>query len=125
MTDITIIMCGVAIILVGIVGIVLVKYVMPWVKTKINADQWSTIVEWAKALVALAEKTIYGEHGLGQVRFDKVFEQLQSLCNKYQFKFDENTLKAAIQYAWQTVIGISDTEKEEAIDVNVKPEVSE
>lgn len=127
MTDITLIICGLAIVLIGLIGFVVFRYIRPFIQTKIPADQWNTIISWAKSLVSLAEKTIYGEHGLGGLRFSKVFEQLQELCNKYNFKFDEEILKSAIQYAWVTVIGQSDKEKnkKETIIKNYKPEISE
>ena len=118
--DITLIVCCLAGLVIGGFGYIFYRYVKPWISTKITESQWLTIIEWAKTLVALAEKTIYGEHGLGGIRYDKVLEQLQELCNKYGYTFDETMLKSAVQLAWQTVIGKSDSG-----DDNFKPEGSE
>ena len=122
MTDITIIMCGLILVLIGLIAFVIFRYIRPFINAKIPANQWNIIVYWAKGLVSLAEKTIYGEHGLGGIRYDKVLEQLQELCNKYGYSFDKTMLKSAVQLAWQTVIGKSDSDSGEDI---FKPEISE
>lgn len=119
-TDVTLIVCCLAGLVIGGFGYIFYKYVKPWISTKITESQWLIIIEWAKTLVALAEKTIYGEHGLGGIRYDKVLEQLQELCNKHGYTFDETMLKSAVQLAWQTVIGKSDS-----VDDTFKPEGSE
>ena len=120
MTDITLIMCGLLFVLIGLIAFVIFRYIRPFINAKIPANQWNIIVDWAKGLVSLAEKTIYGEHGLGNIRFEKVLEQLQELCNKYGYSFDETMLKSAVQLAWQTVIGKSDS-----VDNTFKTEGSE
>ena len=125
MTDITLIICGLVLVLIGLIAFVIFRYIRPFINAKIPANQWNTIVDWAKGLVSLAEKTIYGEHGLGNIRFEKVLGQLQELCNKYGYKFDEDMLKSAIQYAWTVLIGKSDKKKEEINIENYKPEISE
>ena len=123
MTDITLIMCGLLFVLIGLIAFVIFRYIRPFINAKIPENQWNTIVDWAKGLVSLAEKNIYGEHGLGNIRFEKVLGQLQELCNKYGYKFDEDILKSAVQLAWQTVIGKSDSEKSDIEEY--KPEISE
>ena len=123
MTDITLIMCGLLFVLIGLIAFVIFRYIRPFINAKIPENQWNTIVYWAKGLVSLAEKTIYGEHGLGNIRFEKVLEQLQELCNKHGYTFDETMLKSAVQLAWQTVIGKSDSEKSDIEEY--KPEISE
>lgn len=125
MTDITMIICGLVLVLIGLIAFVIFRYIRPFINAKIPANQWNTIVDWAKGLVSLAEKTIYGEHGLGNIRFEKVLRQLQELCNKYGYKFDEDMLKSAIQYAWTVLIGESDKKKEEINIEDCKPEISE
>ena len=118
--DITLIVCCLAGLAIGGFGYIFYRYVKPWISTKITESQWLTIIEWAKTLVALAEKTIYGQSGLGSIRFEKVLEQLQELCNKHGYSFDETMLKSAVQLAWQTVIGKSDS-----VDDSFNPEGSE
>ena len=119
-TDISLIVCCIAGLVIGGFGYIFYRYVKPWISTRITESQWLTIIEWAKTLVALAEKTIYGQSGLGGIRFEKVLEQLQELCNKYGYTFNETMLKSAVQLAWQTVIGKSDSN-----DDDFKPEGSE
>ena len=116
MTDITLIMCGLLFVLIGLIAFVIFRYIRPFINAKIPENQWDTIVYWAKGLVSLAEKTIYGEHGLGGIRYDKVLEQLQELCEKHGYTFDETMLKSAVQLAWQTVIG-----KSASVDDSFKP----
>ena len=123
MTDITLIICGLVLVLIGLIAFVIFRYIRPFINAKIPANQWNTIVDWAKGLVSLAEKTIYGQSGLGGIRFEKVLEQLQELCNKHGYTFDETMLKSAVQLAWQTVIGKSDSEKSDIEEY--KPEISE
>ena len=123
MTDITIIICGLALVLIGLIAFVIFRYIRPFINAKIPANQWNIIVDWAKGLVSLAEKNIYGEHGLGNIRFEKVLGQLQELCNKYGYKFDKDMLESAVQFAWQMLIGKSDSEKSDIEEY--KPEISE
>ena len=125
MTDITLIICGLALVLIGLIAFVIFRYIRPFINAKIPANQWNTIVDWAKGLVSLAENNIHGEHGLVNIRFEKVLGQLQELCNKYGYKFDEDMLKSAIQYAWTVLIGKSDKKKEEINIQDYKPEISE
>lgn len=121
-TDISLIVCCIAGLVIGGFGYIFYRYIKPWISTRITESQWATIIEWAKTLVALAEKTIYGSPKLGSIRFEKVLEQLQELCNKYGYSFDKTMLKSAVQLAWQTVIGKSDSDSGEDI---FKPEISE
>ena len=73
----------------------------------------------AYLVVSLAEKNIRGEHGLGKIRFEKVLGQLQELCNKYGYNFDKDMLESAVQFAWQTLIGKSDSQtKTEQIETD-------
>ena len=123
MTDITIIMCGLIFVLIGLIAFVIFRYIRPFINAKIPENQWNTIVYWAKGLVSLAEKNIYGEHGLGNIRFEKVLGQLQELCNKYGYKFDKDMLESAVQFAWQMLIGKSDSDKTDIEEY--KPEISE
>ena len=119
MTDITLIMCGLVFVLIGLIAFVVFRYIRPFINAKIPENQWNTIVYWAKGLVSLAEKNIRGEHGLGGIRYEKVLEQLQELCNKYGYTFDETMLKSAVQLAWQTLIGKSDSQtKTEQIETD-------
>ena len=123
MTDITLIMCGLLFVLIGLIAFVIFRYIRPFINAKIPENQWNTIVYWAKGLVSLAEKNIYGEHGLGNIRFEKVLGQLQELCNKYGYKFDKDMLESAVQFAWQMLIGKSDSDKTDIEEY--KPEISE
>ena len=123
MTDITIIMCGLIFVLIGLIAFVIFRYIRPFINAKIPENQWNTLVYWAKGLVSLAEKNIYGEHGLGNIRFEKVLGQLQELCNKYGYKFDKDMLESAVQFAWQMLIGKSDSDKTDIEEY--KPEISE
>ena len=116
------IICCIAGLVIGGFGYIFYRYIKPWISARITESQWLTIIEWAKTLVALAEKTIYGSPKLGSIRFEKVLEQLQELCNKYGYTFDKTMLKSAVQLAWQTVIGKSDSDSGEDI---FKPEISE
>lgn len=119
MTDITLIMCGLVFVLIGLIAFVVFRYIRPFINAKIPENQWNTIVYWAKGLVSLAEKNIRGEHGLGGIRFEKVLGQLQELCNKYGYKFDKDMLESAVQFAWQTLIGKSDSQtKTEQIETD-------
>lgn len=119
MTDITMVLYGVIFVIAGVVVFVIRKYILPWILTKMSASQWNTIVDWALSLVALAEKKITGEK-MGSIRFNKVFDKLQQICNKHNYKYDQEMLEAAIQYAWSVLIGESDTDI-----VEYKPEISE
>lgn len=121
MTDITMVLYGAIFVLAGVVVFVIRKYILPWILTKISASQWETIVDWALSLVALAEKKITGDK-MGGIRFNKVFAKLQEICNKYNYKYDQEMLEAAIQYAWSVLIGESDTDN--AV-IEYKPEISE
>lgn len=119
MTDITMVLYGIIFILTGAAVFVIRKYILPWILTKMSASQWNTIIDWAMALVVFAEEKITGEK-MGSVRFNRVLAKLRELCNKYNYDFDDEQISSAIQFAWATMIGESDTDI-----VEYKPEISE
>lgn len=121
MTDITMILYGIIFVLTGAAVFVIRKYILPWILTKMSASQWNTIVDWALSLVAFAEKKITGDK-MGGIRFNRVLAKLQEICNEHNYKYDQEMLESAIQYAWSVLIGESDTDN--AV-IEYKPEISE
>ena len=103
MTDITPIIEIVIILLGTIVTIV----VVPWLKTKIDNNQWQILQDWAKVGVCAAEVLFKGTN-LGKDKLAYVTKYLNDMCEKHNYHFDETTVRQAIENAWKNM---TDSEK--------------
>ncbi len=84
-------------ILITVLGTVITGFLIPWLKSKTNDENWITITSWAQTFVKCAEQ-IYNDQG-GEQKKQYVYTRLQEELNKLGIKFSEEELNAAIEEA--------------------------
>ena len=90
MTDLTPIVNAV----IALIAAIITTFLIPWVKSKIDAAKLAQIVEWVGIAVRAAEQ-IYNESGMGEKKKQYV---LDFLADK-GFTLDPNSINAMIEAA--------------------------
>lgn len=90
MTDLTPIVNAV----IALIAAIVTTFLIPWIKSKIDAAKLAQIVEWVGIAVRAAEQ-IYNESGMGEKKKQYV---LDFLADK-GFTLDSNSINAMIEAA--------------------------
>lgn len=90
MTDLTPIVNAV----IALIAAIITTFLIPWIKSKIDAAKLAQIVEWVGIAVRAAEQ-IYNESGMGEKKKQYV---LDFLADK-GFTLDPNSINAMIEAA--------------------------
>lgn len=98
--------------IIGVVGTALMgaitAYLVPWLKSKLTANQISVISGLVYNGVKAAE-TLFTESGSGEKKFQYVMDSVKAFCEKYRITFDETAVKNEIQSVWKDLFS-HDTE---------------
>ena len=89
-------------LVITLLGTIITLMVIPWLKTKIDSNQWQTLQDWAKVGVCAAEVLFKGTN-LGKDKLAYVTKYLNEMCEKYNYHFDETTVRQAIENAWKNM----------------------
>ena len=84
--------------LIGLAGTLASVMLVPWLKARTTAEQWSTIILWAKAAVKAAE-VLYGA-GQGQDKLNYALDWVSDLCAGAGFAVDKTKLRTVIEQEW-------------------------
>lgn len=84
---------------IGLLGLVVTSVLVPLIRTKINAEQWDTIYNYAVAAVQAAEIIIGA--GKGDEKFAWAKEYIEAQCKAHGIKIDMDTVQVAIENAWK------------------------
>lgn len=87
---------------IGLLGLVVTSVLVPLIRTKINAEQWDTIYNYAVAAVQAAE-IIFDAQGKGAEKFEWAKDYIESQCKQHGIKIDMDTVQVAIENAWKTL----------------------
>lgn len=90
MKDYTLLFEGVLTILFALVTM----YVIPWIKTKVSAEELAEIIKWVKIAVQAAEM-IYKESGMGEEK--KAY--VKTFLGDKGIKYDERQIDSMIESA--------------------------
>lgn len=90
MKDYTLLFEGVLTILFALVTM----YVIPWIKTKVSAEELAEIIKWVKIAVQAAEM-IYKESGMGEAK--KAY--VKTFLEDKGIKYDERQIDSMIESA--------------------------
>lgn len=90
MRDYTLLFEGVLTILFALVTM----YVIPWIKTKVSAEELTEIIKWVKIAVQAAEM-IYKESGMGKEK--KAY--VKTFLEDKGIKYDERQIDSMIESA--------------------------
>lgn len=84
---------------IGLLGLVVTSVLVPLIRTKINAEQWDTIYNYAVAAVQAAEIIIGA--GKGEEKFAWAKQYIEAQCKAHGIKIDMDTVQVAIENAWK------------------------
>ena len=98
--------------LVTLAVAVITVFVIPWIRSKVKAEQFALIRDWANVLVAAAEVIFKGEK-LGDSKKKYVIKKLKEKCEKHGLTFSEDELEVILESAWEMLIGESASQKED------------
>ena len=90
MTDLTPIVNAV----IALIAAIVTTFLIPWIKSKIDAAKLAQIVEWVGIAVRAAEQ-IYNESGMGEKKKQYVLDFLA----RKGFTLDPNSINAMIEAA--------------------------
>lgn len=98
---------------IGLLGLVVTSVLVPLIRTKINAEQWDTIYNYAVAAVQAAEIIIGA--GKGAEKFAWAKEYIEAQCAAHGIKIDMDTVRIAIENAWKNLGLDHSTEQEKVV----------
>ena len=98
---------------IGLLGLVVTSVLVPLIRTKINAEQWDTIYNYAVAAVQAAEIIIGA--GKGAEKFAWAKEYIEAQCAAHGIKIDMDTVRIAIENAWKSLGLDHSTEQEKVV----------
>lgn len=97
---------------IGLLGLVVTSVLVPLIRTKINAEQWDTIYNYAVAAVQAAEIIIGA--GKGAEKFAWAKEYIEAQCKAHGIKIDMDTVQVAIENAWKS-LGLDHSTEQEKV----------
>ena len=97
---------------IGLLGLVVTSVLVPLIRTKINAEQWDTIYNYAVAAVQAAEIIIGAGEGEEKVAWAK--EYIEAQCKAHGIKIDMDTVQVAIENAWKD-LGLDHSNEQEKV----------
>lgn len=97
---------------IGLLGLVVTSVLVPLIRTKINAEQWDTIYNYAVAAVQAAEIIIGA--GKGEEKFAWAKEYIEAQCKAHGIKIDMDTVQVAIENAWKD-LGLDHSTEQEKV----------
>ncbi len=94
MTDITTIIE----LVIMIVATILTSFFVPWLKSKLDVNQWQTLNEYAMVFVKAAEM-LFTQTNAGKAKKEWVIEKLTAIAEEHNLKFSVDAIEAAIENA--------------------------
>ena len=91
MKDYTLLFEGILTVLFALITL----YVVPWIKTKLSAEDLNEIMKWVKIAVQAAEM-IYKEAGMGKAKKAYVIEYLNNIGVKYDADKIDGMIESAV-----------------------------
>lgn len=98
--------------LVTLAVAVITVFVIPWIRSKIKAEQFALIQQWADVLVTAAEVLFKGEK-MGAEKKRYVIGKLKEKCEEHGMTFSEKELEIILESAWEMLIGEKSSKKED------------
>ena len=87
---------------VGLAVILITRYLVPWIITKLNESKYSFIAVIVTDCVRAAEQMIM-EHGAGTRKYEMVVRKVRAELAKYNIKITDSQLDILIESAVQTI----------------------
>ena len=104
----------VVVAIIGVASIFITSVLVPLIRTKINAEQWDTIYNYAVAAVQAAE-ILFNAQGKGEEKLEWVSKYIEAQCAAHGIKIDMDTVRIAIENAWKSLGLDHSTEQEKVV----------
>lgn len=85
-----------------IIAVLLGRYIIPWIKAKLDIEQLSMAIAYAQSGVAAAEQILYGK-GLGDEKLQYVTEWLSKELPKLGIRMSDESIRVIIEEAVKTM----------------------
>ena len=85
--------------IIALVSIVVTTFLIPYIKTKMTANQFSYLGEVIKVAVSAAEVLFNGD-GRGTEKREYVTNYVKKICEKHKITFDANAVRQMIEKSW-------------------------
>lgn len=111
--------------IIGLVGVIISTWLIPYLKSKTTASRWDSIVSWAKVFVEGAE-LIYDGPAMGKEKREHVMNALREECEQHHIKYSESEIRSALESAvLKMKASLKSTHNIPLEDTEVTAEVSE
>lgn len=94
-------------VVVLIICTIIARYIIPWIKTKVNVEKITLVATWASIFVKAAEQIISGK-GLGEEKKAQVVEWLQAKISELGITISDDDLNNLIESAVNTLNSSTD-----------------
>ena len=98
-------------IIITLLGAIVTLMVVPWLKSKMDSNQWNNLNEYATVFVRCAEMIFKGTN-LGKDKKKWVVEKLTAIAEEHNLKFSADAIEAAIENA---VKNMNDEKKDKVV----------
>lgn len=85
-------------LVITVIGVVVAKYVIPYLKNALGEQTLENIKSWAKTIVKCAEM-IYTEQGSGESKLAYATELLNKVISNYGVSYTEEEIRSIIEDA--------------------------
>lgn len=111
-------------IVITLLGAIITFMIIPWIKSKLDSNQWNNLNEYAAVFVKCAEMIFKGTN-LGKDKKKWVIEKLTAIAEEHNLKFSAEAIEAALENAVSDMNEKKNKDKEEIAIQDYKPEISE
>ena len=84
---------------IALVGIVITSFLIPYLKSKMTANQFSYLEGIVKTAVYAAEVLFDGD-GLGVEKREYVINYAEKICERHKITFDATAVRQMIEKSW-------------------------
>lgn len=84
---------------IALVGIVITSFLVPYIKSKMTANQFSYLEEVVKTAVRGAE-VIFGGSARGDEKREYVLNHVEKVCAEKHITFDADEIRQMLETAW-------------------------
>lgn len=88
--------------IIGLLGVVVTGWLIPYLKSKTTNENWNTILLWTKTFVEAAE-VLFDGAGRGHEKRAYVISKIKEKCKENKITFDELAVRAALESQWMTM----------------------
>lgn len=93
---------------IGLLGTIITAFAVPYIKTKLTAEQFTYLDGIIKTAVYAAE-VLFSGSGRGEEKLNYVLDYAQSICAAHKITFNKEQVRQLIEKSW-TELKVETTE---------------